>query len=234
MAVEIIPAILPRTFKDLCAHLERIRGVSRKVQVDMVGGGLFAFNRTWPFRGRASFDTIIKEDKGLPYWTEFDVEADLMVDNPKELALSLVRLRTARIIVHAVRPGALEAAQALADYDDDDHPFPVGVGVAVGVEDPLDILEPFEHIIDFVQVMGIAKVGYQGRPFDERALMQIARLRRRYSHMSIQVDGGVSLKNAHALVQAGATHLVAGSAVFGAKDTGAALKALYTEANNQS
>ena len=197
MAVEIIPAILPRTFKDLCAHLERIRGVSRKVQVDMVGGGFFAFNRTWPFRGRASFDTIIKEDKGLPYWTEFDVEADLMVDNPKELALSLVRLRTARIIVHAVRPGALEAAQALADYDDDDHPFPVGVGVAVGVEDPLDILEPFEHIID-------------------------------------QVDGGVSLKNAHALVQAGATHLVAGSAVFGAKDTGAALKALYTEANNQS
>jgi ribulose-phosphate 3-epimerase len=231
MSVEVIPAVLPRSLKDLTAHLERVRGVSRKVQVDIVGGGFFTFNRTWPFRDRGSFKKILKEEQGLPHWTEFDTEVDLMVDNPKELALQFVRLRTARVIVHAVRPGAFAAAQALADYDDDDHPFPVGVGVAVGVEDPLDILEPYEHLIDFVQVMGIATVGYQGRSFDERALTQVARLRRRYPQMAIQVDGGVSLKNARALVQAGATSLIAGSAVFGAKDASAALKALYTEAN---
>jgi ribulose-phosphate 3-epimerase len=231
MSVEIIPAILPRSLKDLKSHLERIRGVSRKVQVDIVGGGFFTFNRTWPFRDRRSYEKILKEEQGLPHWTEFDTEVDLMVDNPKELALQFVRLRTTRVIVHAARPGAFAAAQALADYDDDDHPFPVGVGVALGVEDPLDLLEPYEHLLDFVQVMGIAKVGYQGRSFDERALTAVARLRRRYRDMAIQVDGGVSLKNARALVAAGATSLIAGSAVFGAKDTSVALKALYTEAN---
>jgi ribulose-phosphate 3-epimerase len=42
----------------------------------------------------------------------------------------------------------------------------------------------------------------------------------------ISVDGGVKAANAGALAQAGATVLVAGSAIFGAADPGAALAAL--------
>jgi pentose-5-phosphate-3-epimerase len=230
MAVEVVPAVLPRSLKDLSTHLARLRGISRKVQVDIVGGGFFTFNRSWPFRDHKSFEKILKEEKGLPYWTDFDVEMDLMVDNPKELALTFVRLRTARIIVHASRPGVLEAAQMLADYDDDDRPFPVGVGVALGINDPLDILEPYEHLMDFVQVMGIAKVGYQGSAFDERALPLIARLRRRYPSMEIQVDGGVA-PHVRELVRAGASRLIVGSAIVHAKNPGEVYKKLYTEAN---
>lgn len=229
--IEIIPAVLPRSLHDLSAHFALIRGVSRKVQVDIVGGGFFTLSRTWPFRDSGSLQKIIKEEKGLPYWTEFDVEMDLMVDKPQSLALTFVRLGTARIIVHASRQGAREAAQALADYDDDDRPFPVGVGIALGVNEPLDLLEPFEHLMDFVQVMGIAKVGAQGRPFEPHTVHVVERLRRRYPQLEIQVDGGVSLKNARALAQAGANRLIAGSAIFGAKNPADALKALYTEAN---
>src|SRR3989344_8039270 len=106
--VEIIPAILPRSLADLKAHLERIRGISRKVQIDIVGGGIFTWNRTWPYRDRHSFERVLKEEKSLPYWTEFDVEVDLMVKNSNGMALYFVQLHAARIVVHASYSGALE------------------------------------------------------------------------------------------------------------------------------
>lgn len=229
--VEIIPAILPRSLADLKTHLERIRGVSRKVQIDLVGGGFFTFNRSWPYRNHSSFTRILKKDKALPYWTEFDMEVDLMVKNAKDIALTFVGLHAARAIVHVGFEGALPAAQALSDYDDDDHPFPIGVGIALSAHGKLEEIEPFQHLLDFVQVMGIAKVGYQGRPFDERALSLVAALRRKYPELVIQVDGGVSLKTARALAEAGANRLVAGSAIFNASDPKVAYNALYTEAN---
>ena len=229
--IEIIPAILPRSLQDLKEHLERLRGISRKVQIDLVGGGIFTLNRSWPYRDKASFARLIKEKKGLPYWTEFDIEMDIMVEHPKDVALTFVGLHAARVVVHVQYAGALEAAQTLSDYEDDEHTTPVGVGVALGAHASPDELQPFEHLMDFVQVMGIAKAGYQGRPFDEQALSLVSRLRHRYPELTIQVDGGVSLKNARALAKAGANRLVAGSAIFNSPDPQRALEELSQEAN---
>ena len=49
--------------------------------------------------------------------------------------------------------------------------------------------------------------------------------------VDIEVDGGVDLSNAAALSKAGATILVAGAAVYGASDPGAALQAIARAAN---
>ena len=105
--VEIIPAILPKSLADLKAHLERIRGVSRKVQIDLVGGGFFTWNRSWPYRDRASFTRMLTEEKELPYWTEFDVEVDLMVKGAKDIALAFVGLHVAPPLFHPHLPPAL-------------------------------------------------------------------------------------------------------------------------------
>ena len=53
-----------------------------------------------------------------------------------------------------------------------------------------------------------------------------AEIRRLGCACEIEVDGGVSAANAHALVEAGADILVAGSAVFKAEDPGAVIKAM--------
>jgi ribulose-phosphate 3-epimerase len=66
----------------------------------------------------------------------------------------------------------------------------------------------------------------QGQPFDEGVLKHIHTLRLKFPDMPISVDGGVSLKTAHDLVGAGATRLVAGSAIFGASDVDVAIAAL--------
>ena len=74
--------------------------------------------------------------------------------------------------------------------------------------------------------MGIAKIGYQGEPFDERAPEQINQLRVKYPNLAISVDGGVSLETAPLLKAAGANRLVAGSAIFGASDIALAIREL--------
>jgi ribulose-phosphate 3-epimerase len=109
------------------------------------------------------------------------------------------------------------------------------VGVALGAHQSPDELEPFEGRYDFVQVMGIEHEGRQGEKFDpdHKALFLLERLRRRHPQLPLQVDGGVRLDNVRSLVKAGATRLVAGSAIFEQPDIQAAYQALYTEANAQ-
>ena len=62
--------------------------------------------------------------------------------------------------------------------------------------------------------MGIARIGFQGEPFDERVIEKIKEIKKHYPEMIVSVDGGVSLENAQALIEAGATRLVSGSAIF--------------------
>jgi ribulose-phosphate 3-epimerase len=74
--------------------------------------------------------------------------------------------------------------------------------------------------------MGIAKIGYQGQPFDERVLEQINQIRLASPNLPISVDGGVDVTTEPLLKAAGATRLVSGSAVFGAEDIGDAISSL--------
>lgn len=230
--VEIIPAVLPKSFSELEYTLARLRGISRKVQIDLVGGGLFSFNRSWPFRDKASFTNMLEKKTGLPYWTEFDIEVDLMVNNPKELARTFVGLHVSRVILHARFEGALEAARMLDQYEDNEHPTPVGVGIALAAHAAMEEIEEFEGLYDFVQVMGIDHIGRQGQPPcpHHKELELIRALRTKYPEMQIQVDGGAAA-HPQELAQAGANRLVVGSGIVRAKDPAMAYKQLYTEVN---
>lgn len=229
--IEIIPAVLPKNFKDLTEHVERLKGAPIKfIQIDAIDG-VFAHNRSWPYRDEATFEKIVKEEHGLPLWEDFNFEFDLMVQNPFERLMDFVHAGAARMLVHAKSTDALHAVQKLADLREESGALPLEVGVAIGCDEQPDTLEPFEAQFDYVQVMGIANVGFQGEPFDKRTIYLLERLRRRYPSLALQVDGGVTLENAHALVQAGATRLVVGSAIFKADDPVAAIAALKAEAN---
>jgi pentose-5-phosphate-3-epimerase len=70
-------------------------------------------------------------------------------------------------------------------------------------------------IIDFVQVMGIANIGYQGEPFQEESLDIISNLKERYPDLVISIDGGVSVDTIADLHDAGVDRFVSGSGVYG-------------------
>lgn len=231
--IEVIPAVLPKSWAHLTEELQKLKGVTRHVQIDVVDGR-FAKAKTWPYKDADTFANIVKEEHGLPLWEELDFEFDLMVEDPLGVCDSYVRAGASRVIVHARSSNALPALEKLIDYSEDSGSYTVRVGVALGCLESPDLLEQFDEQFDFVQVMGIEKVGRQGEPLSQKALYLLERLRHRYPLLPLQVDGGVRMENAKALVAAGATKLVSGSAILGAEDAGAAYAALYNEVNGVS
>jgi len=234
--VEIVPAILEKSFRAIEKKAALVKGVALRVQIDVVDG-VFAktngfFSRsTWPYRDHASFARVVNEEHGLPFWGEINYEFDLMIKDPAERVMDYVHAGASHIIVHARAESAVLAVQKLVDLRGDTGAFEVKAGVALMADAQPEELEKFEAQFDYVQVMGISKIGRQGQPLDERAVHLIERLHDRYPQLHVQVDGGVNKDTAARFAKAGASSLVAGSAVFGAKDTIAAYKDLESAAN---
>ncbi len=235
-SIEIVPAVLPKNFKDLEEHVERVATVAKRVQVDIVDGvyaqGPFMHKASWPYHDSHTFETIVSQEKGLPHWGDLNYEFDLMISNPAEKVMDYVHAGASHILVHARSQGSKEAVQKLVDLREDTGAFSIQVGVALMCDAQPDELEVFEAQFDYVQVMGIATIGRQGEPFDVRAVHLLERLRARYPNLTLQVDGGVNAQTIPALVKAGATFLIAGSAVFGADDSAQAFTALQNLANH--
>ena len=210
--VELIPAILPKTFRDVEEGLMRLQGLARVVQIDLTAPGILAGQEL------------------MPLWEEFDFEFDLMFEHPEREVLHLVDIGAARIIIHERNEGALDALQLVQDKRDGS--LPLLVGIALRAHDTPDVLQPLAHLYDYVQVMGIDHEGRQGEPPDlhGKEIELIRALREQFPDLIIQVDGAVA-PHIHELVQAGANRLVVGSALTRAENPKAVYKALYTEAN---
>jgi len=105
-------------------------------------------------------------------------------------------------------------------------------GVVLNPGTPVDTLVDLVGDFDFVLLMSV-NPGFGGQSFIPRVFDKIRRLDTLRSERGvpffIQVDGGVSLKNAADLTRAGADSLVAGNAVFKAENPTAAVAGLLSE-----
>ena len=99
-------------------------------------------------------------------------------------------------------------------------------GAAINPATPLQALEEIAPDLDIVLFMSV-NPGFGGQSFIEGSYDRLSRLRdlldRRGSEAVITVDGGVDPARAEGIVRAGGDVLVAGAAVFGAPDPGAAI-----------
>lgn len=90
-------------------------------------------------------------------------------------------------------------------------------GVVLNPATPLDGLEWIMDDLDLILLMSV-NPGFGGQSFIESQLRKIEAVRKKLDALGhpavLQVDGGVNLQNAAACVAAGATALVAGTAVF--------------------
>ena len=224
--VQIIPAVMPHHYEDLGEHLNRVTGLVDMVQIDIMDGH-FVKGTTWPYKSGTvtpdeHFEHILHEDEGLPSWQEFDFEIDLMVNKPENIWQQWVSAGARRIVIH--QESTEKMAEIIAEFREqfpkqDEHGlFDVELGIAQNITTPIETLAPFLDDVDFVQLMGIAEIGKQGEPFDERVLPKIEALRQVAPHVVISVDGGVSHESARALILAGVNRLVVGSALFESED----------------
>ena len=94
-------------------------------------------------------------------------------------------------------------------------------GVSINPHTPVAALENIIEYADLVLIMSV-NPGFGGQKFIEnsyRKIEELNRLKQKYNpNLIIEVAGGVSLENAPALLAAGADALVAGNAIFSAKD----------------
>jgi len=209
--IEIIPAIMPRDYDDLVEKVSLFRGVTPFVQLDIMDGK-FVPARTWPYPKDAHFDAIVDQEEGMPAWEDVNFEVDLMISNPEILVPKWISAGMSRIIVHV---------ESMTDFEIIRETVPMGLielGLAINTATPVSTLDPYIGRIDFVQCMGIAKIGFQGQPFDERVLEHVRTLRASYPNLPISIDGSVNFETAKQLVDVGATRLVSGSAILEADD----------------
>lgn len=227
--VEILPAIIPESFEDLQDKMSVVNGLVETVQVDICDGK-FVPSKSWPYihDREGEFQKLIHESDGFPFWDSLDFEIHLMVEEPQTVAEDWIRVGAKRIVLHIESShDILNFVKKLRDeygYSEGSV-FSIEIGIALKMETPINLLDVFltpdasgKTLIDFVQFMGIQKIGFQQQGFDDAVLEKIQDLRKKYPTIPISVDGGVDFENASALVDAGATRLVSGSALYESED----------------
>lgn len=220
--IEVIPAILDKSFNEMSEHIRSVLGLVKMVQVDLCDG-IFVSSKTWPYTEGVESDgsiidshflRIINEEEGMPYWEDVDFELHLMVEKAHEQFGTFLKLGAKSIVFQIEAEGDLnefkEFLESIDPYTRDN----IQIGVSIKTTTPVENIFPIIPIIDFVQCMGIDEIGVQGQPFDERVFDHIKILQNRYPELIISVDGSINENNADKLATAGVKKFVIGSALL--------------------
>ncbi len=221
LPIQIAPSVLPADFSRLGEEIVALE----KAGVDLVQwdvmDGQFVPNLTFGPDVIAS----VRERVALPF------EAHLMVLTPDAMAARYVEAGCSRLIVHA------EACDHLHRTLGRIAELGASAGVAINPATPVSAVA---HVLDLVDVVLVMTVnpGFGGQRYLPTMEPKIAELSAlldangRGETISIEVDGGITVETAPGAVTAGASILVAGSALFGADDgLDAAVAELRTVAN---
>ena len=217
MSVRIAPSILSADFAHLGRDIAAAEaGGADLIHVDVMDGHFVPNLTIGPPVIRA-----IKRVATVP------LDVHLMVDNPDRYLKDYVAAGASMLSVHVeVLPHLHRTIAAIKDLG-------AKAGVVLNPATPVAALEEVAADLDFVLVMSV-NPGFGGQTFIPRSLDKLravrALLTRTGSTAFVEVDGGVDLGNVREVVEAGATVIVAGNAVFGTSDAAAAVRALRATA----
>ena len=228
--IEIIPTnTCPIDLLELSRRSEAFAEYATCVQLD-IADGAFVPATSWPYGEGQMHELRALAGEGLPYADNLSYEIHIMAEEPKDIGVAFAQAGAARIIGHVESfSDSEEARSALSAWRVSSARE---VGLALLLDTPLPVIEPLLQACDFVQVMSIAQLGYQGAQFEPRVFDRIGEIRATYPNLIVEIDGGVSEKNIAELARAGATRFGVGSAISKAADPKAAYEMLKTLAEN--
>jgi ribulose-phosphate 3-epimerase len=153
------------------------------------------------------------------------LDVHLMIVEPERLVEAFAEAGADHLLVHAEPSATIHLHRTLGQIRD--------LGKRAGaVLNPATPISQIEHVLDLCDIVLIMTVnpGFGGQKFLPTMVEKIAELRGFCESHGldpiIEVDGGMSGATAWQAIDAGATAIVAGSAVFGAKDYAAAIAAI--------
>lgn len=152
--------------------------------------------------------------------TDLPVDIHLMITNPDEMVEKYLDAGADLVSFHYE---ATAHANRLVSLIKDRG---AKASIALNPATPVSMLEPILDDLDMVLVMTV-NPGFGGQKFIESSVRKLRQLRSMCDEHGVsplvEVDGGISAKTVAKVTAAGANVLVAGSAVFGAADRGAAI-----------
>jgi ribulose-phosphate 3-epimerase len=203
--VEVEPSLYAADFARLGEQIEALLDAGCRVFHFDVGDGHFVEPVTIGPAVLASIAPLVHEAGGV-------LDCHLMVDNPLRHFPQMARAGGNSATFHSEVVDDVPATIAAA------RGHGLQVGVAFNPESEPEDVAAVAGDADLVLCMSIHP-GYSGQEFMPDAVDRIRRLRALLpEHVHIQVDGGIDEETAPAAYAAGATLLVAGSAIFGSED----------------
>ncbi|MEX1997588.1 MAG: hypothetical protein WEA04_02850 [Candidatus Andersenbacteria bacterium] len=198
--VEIVPAILRRTYEKIEADWNTIQVVAHHVQIDITDG-IFAGDGS--FRDLPRFKRLVNSEK---------IELHLMVHTPAHYVDGVVDLNPARCVFH------LEAFSGTNDlqfiYQKLRAETQAQLALAINPESPTARLEEFLPLLDYVLFMGY-NPGWANQPLNPIVYNKIRSFREQHADFPVAVDGHVNRETIEPFIRAGAGILCANTAIFG-------------------
>jgi ribulose-phosphate 3-epimerase len=215
----LAPSILSADFADLAADIHKLeQGGADWIHLDVMDGH-FVPNFTFG-------PPVIKSMRKI---TKLPFDAHLMIEDPDRYLEAFRDAGVDRITVH------VEACRHLHRTVTQIKRLGLNAGVSLNPATPLNAIEEILPHVDLVLIMTV-NPGFGGQKFIPTMFAKIEETAHRIAALpkpvDVQVDGGVDEKNIVALVEAGATVIVAGNAIFSAANVVAAVRKLRTLANS--
>ena len=207
--MKIAPSILSADFAALAEDVARVEaGGPDLLHVDVMDGR-FVPNLTI---GPVVVEAIRKR-------TRLPLDCHLMIVEPERYVGDFVSAGADLVTVHAEATPHLQ--RVLAQIRE----AGAKAGVALNPATPPDVLEYVLDEVDLVLVMSV-NPGFGGQKLIPSAYAKIKQITQILGKRAVElsVDGGVKPDHVRPLAEAGATVLVAGSAVFGAPDPAAVVR----------
>jgi ribulose-phosphate 3-epimerase len=204
MTVKLAPSILAADFARLGEQVRDADAAGADwIHVDVMDGH---------FVPPISFGPVIV--RWLRPVTGLPLDVHLMIEEPERHLEAFARAGADRITVHVETcPHLHRTIQQIKELG-------LKAGVTLNPATPLSTLEEILPEVDLVLIMSV-NPGFGGQAYIPSSTAKIARLRQMLdainSPAEIQVDGGVNADTIAEIAEAGATVLVAGSAVFNDK-----------------
>ena len=210
MKIKIAPSILSADFSKLALELNKVqRAGADLIHVDVMDGHFVPNITIGP--------VVVKFMRAS---TKLPLDVHLMIEHPAKYIGAFVHAGSDMITVH-IETVSLKELKAIGRGLKKSN---IKFGISLNPGTALAKIKPALKWVDFVLIMSV-NPGFGGQAFIPGAISKIRQLRGIFAK-DIAVDGGINKVTAQQVKAAGANVLIAGSYVFGAKNTKEAIDSL--------
>jgi ribulose-phosphate 3-epimerase len=200
-SIEIIPSILSADFTNLGKEIKKVeRAGCSRLHLDVMDGH---------FVPNISIGPVVI--KAIRKYTDLYLQTHLMIDNPERYVADFKRAGSDCIIIHQ------EACRNFRRAVEMIKGLKLKAGIALRPNTPPDTIKDIIDKMDMVLIMTV-EPGFGGQRFIKGSEKKVAAIKAMLGQkgldISLGVDGGINNNTIPMVVKAGATQLIAGSAVF--------------------